>query len=65
MFITDNGSQSMINSLPGVPIVGYYSEEDNDYLDHTSAPTTPYGFVSETPNAKFEEVIDAFSPILY
>jgi FtsZ-binding cell division protein ZapB len=57
-FITENGSASMIKSLPGVPIVGYYNEEDNDYTDHLTQPTTPYGFVSENPNTKFEEVID-------
>ena len=55
--ITKEVATQMANSLPGSPIVGYYSEQKKDFLGHeeelvitekevfTKSVTQPYGFV--------------------
>lgn len=61
-FITKEVATEMAKTLRGAPIVGYYREEKEDFVDHGSQMiiddegvkfnclTTPYGFVS--PDAK-------------
>ena len=61
-FINKETAIQMAQTLPGCPIVGYYSENQEDFRDHGSQMiidgdgvkfkclTTPYGFVA--PNAK-------------
>ena len=69
-FITKEVASEMAQTLPGVPIVGYYSEDKEDFRDHGDqlildgdgirfkCLTKPYGFVA--PNAKvwFKEFQD-------
>ena len=69
-FISKEVATEMAQSLPGVPIVGYYSENKEDFRDHGDRVTIdgdglkfdcltkPYGFVA--PNAKvwFKEFQD-------
>lgn len=61
-YISKEVAAEMANSLPGCPIVGYYKEEKQDFMDHGDQViidgdgvkfkclTRPYGFVA--PNAK-------------
>ena len=61
-YITKEVATQMAQTLPGTPIVGYYSENVDDFRDHGDQMiidgdgvkfkclTTPYGFVA--PNAK-------------
>jgi len=61
-YITKEVATQMAHTLPGVPIVGYYSEKQEDFRDHGDQMvidgdgvkfrclTTPYGFVA--PDAK-------------
>ena len=61
-YITKEVATQMAQTLPGTPIVGYYSENADDFRDHGDQMiidgdgvkfkclTTPYGFVA--PNAK-------------
>ena len=61
-YITKEVAVQMAHTLPGVPIVGYYSEKQEDFRDHGDQMvidgdgikfrclTTPYGFVA--PDAK-------------
>lgn len=61
-YITKEVATQMARTLPGVPIVGYYSEKQEDFRDHGDQMiidgdgvkfkclTTPYGFVA--PDAK-------------
>ena len=61
-FINKEVAVQMAQTLPGCPIVGYYSEKQEDFRDHGDQMiidadgvkfkclTTPYGFVA--PNAK-------------
>lgn len=69
-FISKEVATEMAQTLPGVPIVGYYSENKEDFRDHGDritidgdglkfdCLTKPYGFVA--PNAKvwFKEFQD-------
>ena len=61
-YITKEVAAEMANTLPGCPIVGYYREDKQDFMDHGDqviidregikfkSLTRPYGFIA--PNAK-------------
>ena len=60
----------MANSLPGSPIVGYYSEEKEDFEEHNRIieikdgefrikdTTKPYGFIDLNPHIWFAKYLD-------
>ena len=69
-FITKEVAAEMAQSLPGTPIVGYYSENKEDFGDHGDQMiidgdgvkfkclTKPYGFVSLDTKVWFQEFED-------
>lgn len=68
--ITREVATSMAQTLPGSPIVGYYSEEKQDFLGHEQemviadnsiefkSLTTPYGFVDINAKVWFQWFLD-------
>lgn len=68
--ITKEVAREMANSLPGSPIVGYYSKEDKDFEEHNRVielsngkfelkdTTRPYGFVDLNARAWFQKFLD-------
>ena len=68
--ITKEVATRMANSLPGSPIVGYYSEQKKDFLGHeeelvitekevfTKSVTQPYGFVDINAKVWFQWFLD-------
>lgn len=68
--ITKDVAKQMANSLPGCPIVGYYSEEKEDFTDHSKFleikdgelkvkdNTTPCGFVDLNAKVWFAKYQD-------
>lgn len=50
---TEEFSNKLLETLPSTPIVGYYSEEDEDFLGHNSEQYV-YGYVPETASYGFE-----------
>lgn len=69
-FISKEVAAEMAQTLPGVPIVGYYSESKEDFRDHGdqitidgdgfkfSCLTKPYGFVAPDAKVWFQEFQD-------
>ena len=69
-FITKEVAQEMAQTLPGTPIVGYYSENAEDFRDHGeqmiwdgdgirfNCLTKPYGFVPTDTKIWFKEFED-------
>lgn len=69
-YITKEVATEIAQTLPGVPIVGYYSENKEDFRDHGdqmtidgdgikfSCLTKPYGFVSLDTKVWFQEFED-------
>ena len=51
---TKNFAEKVIKSLPLTPIVGFYSEEDKDFIGHNSTQYI-YGVVPETSEITFEK----------
>lgn len=63
-------AKEMANSLPGSPIVGYYSEEKEDFEEHNRIieikdgefrikdTTKPYGFIDLNPHVWFAKYLD-------
>lgn len=68
--ITKEVATEMAQSLPGTPIVGYYSEKEEDFRDHgdqmiidgdgikLNCLTQPYGFIPLEPKVWFQEFED-------
>ena len=68
--ITKEVATQMANSLPGSPIIGYYREEDGDFVQHTkeitiedgkikmTSKTRPYGFVDMGAKVWFQKYLD-------
>ena len=68
--ITKEVATQMANSLPGSPIVGYFSNEDKDYEEHNRSisikegkfeiedTTKPYGFVDLGAKVWFQKYLD-------
>ena len=69
-FIDKSTATQMAQTLPGCPIVGYYSENQEDFRDHGDQMiidgdgvkfkclTTPYGFVAPNARVWFQEFED-------
>jgi len=69
-FITKEVATQMAQTLPGTPIVGYYSETQEDFRDHGDQMiidgdgvkfkclTTPYGFVAPDTKIWFQDFED-------
>ena len=69
-FISKEVASEMAQTLPGVPIVGYYSEDKEDFRDHGDqlildgdgirfkCLTKPYGFVAPDSRVWFQEFED-------
>ena len=69
-FISKEVAMEMAQTLPGVPIVGYYSENKEDFRDHGdqitidgdglkfNCLTKPYGFVAPDARVWFKEFED-------
>lgn len=69
-FITKEVAADMANSLPGCPIVGYYNEGKEDFMDHGQritmdsegvkfeTLTKPYGFVAPDAQVWFQKFDD-------
>ena len=69
-FISKEVAQEMAQTLPGTPIVGYYSEKEEDFRDHGdqmvidgdglkfNCLTKPYGFVPIDTKVWFKEFED-------
>lgn len=69
-FISKEVASSMAQTLPGCPIVGYYSESKEDFRDHGDqmiidgdgikfrCQTTPYGFVAPDARIWFKDFED-------
>ena len=69
-FITKEVATEMAQTLPGTPIVGYYSEDKEDFRDHGdqmifdgdgikfNCLTKPYGFVDINTRVWFQEFED-------
>ena len=69
-FITKEVAEQMAQTLPGTPIVGYYSEKQEDFMDHGeqliidgegfrfNCLTKPYGFVPLDTKVWFKEFQD-------
>ena len=58
-FISEQFAKKLIESSIGVPVVGLWDEEKNDFTDHTEAPTKrAYGFVPENPHFAWESHLD-------
>lgn len=70
-FISKEVASEMAQTLPGVPIVGYYSEDKEDFRDHGDqlvidgdgikfkCLTRPYGFVAPDSRVWFQEFEDS------
>ena len=70
-FISKEVASEMAQTLPGVPIVGYYSEDKEDFRDHGDqlvidgdgikfkCLTRPYGFVAPDSKVWFQEFEDS------
>lgn len=59
-YITDEFANKVIESAAGVPIVGLWDPEKEDFTTHKKAPNRRgYGFVSQTPNFDWEEFTDS------
>lgn len=68
--ITKEVATEMAQTLPGTPIVGYYSEKEEDFRDHgdqmiidgdgikLNCLTQPYGFIPLEPKVWFQEFED-------
>lgn len=68
--ITKETAREMANSLPGCPIVGFYSKEKEDFEGHNQEikigdgnieikdTTIPYGFVDMNPKVWFQKFAD-------
>lgn len=68
--ITKEVAKKMANSLPGSPIVGFYDEQKQDFLEHTRElviengkllmkdVTRPYGFVDLNARVWFQKFLD-------
>ena len=50
---TESFAKKIIQTLPSTPVVGYYSEEDEDFIGHNSTQYV-YGHVPETATIYFE-----------
>ena len=69
-FIDKVTAEAMAQTLPGCPIVGYFSEEKNDFRDHGElviidgdgikfkCQTIPYGFVAPDAKVWFQDFED-------
>ena len=69
-YISKDTAQAMAQTLPGTPIVGYYSEKEEDFRDHGdqmvidgdgikfNCLTKPYGFVPIETKVWFQEFED-------
>ena len=69
-YITRDVATEMAQTLPGCPIVGYYSEKEEDFRDHGdqviidgdgvkfNCLTTPYGFVAPDTKIWFKDFED-------
>lgn len=69
-FINKEVATNMAQTLPGCPIVGYYSEDQEDFRDHGDQMvidgdgirfkclTTPYGFVAPNARVWFQDFED-------
>ena len=69
-YITKEVAVQMAHTLPGVPIVGYYSDKQEDFRDHGDQMiidgdgikfrclTTPYGFVAPDAKVWFQDFED-------
>lgn len=51
---TKEFSEKLIKTLPSTPVVGYYSEEDEDFVGHNRIQYV-YGHVPETASIEFQE----------
>lgn len=50
---TEDFAQEVIKTLPLTPVVGYYSEDDGDFIGHNNVQYV-YGLVPETATFDFE-----------
>ena len=69
-FISKETATQMAHTLPGCPIVGYYSENQEDFRDHGDQMiidgdgvkfkclTTPYGFIAPNARVWFQDFED-------
>ena len=51
---TKDFSEKLLESLPNTPVVGFYSEEDEDFIGHNSTQYI-YGIVPESASVSYEE----------
>ena len=51
---TRDFSEKLVQSLPSTPVVGFFSEEDDDFIGHNSEQYV-YGHVPETATISFEK----------
>lgn len=58
-YITDEVAESLIATLPGTPIVGYYDGDKDDFLGHEDKEKSRcYGFVPQEMNFAWEMSLD-------
>ena len=52
--ITQSALESLIKSLPTIPVVGSFDENKNDFTTHQKINKRKYGYVPEEPNVSYE-----------
>ena len=52
--ITQSALESLIKSLPTIPVVGSFDENKNDFTTHQKTNKRKYGYVPEEPNVFYE-----------
>ena len=59
-YIDDETAEQMIATLPGTPVIGNFDGDKDDFLGHIwdKEHSTPYGFVPEDMNFKWEMFLD-------
>lgn len=58
-YMTEEFAKKLLSTLPYVPVVGDYSEEDNDFTTHREKNVAnSYGVIPENPNVKWEPHLD-------